>query len=422
MRGPPATIVTVTPRQKECLEDICRRRRNEFQLHARAKIVLTASEGLSNTAISKKLLAAYATVATWRNRWHAAEDQLLGAEQGPNPDKDLPAVVEQVLSDAYRKGAHAKFTEEQLVDIIAICLEDPADSGNPCSHWSAKEVAAEAVNEGVVLSISTRTVQRLFAAEDFKPQQVKQYTGRVDWNDAEVSAAVHEVCETYKDAQELYEEGTIIASTDEKTGIQAIEPIQPTLPPIPGCVERRGHDYKRHGTLNLTISFAVAVGMILFASITGTRTEVDFVAHIAQTVATAPDSSWVFVLDNLNTHVSEGLVRYVAEQCGITDDLGEKGKSGVLKSMKTRKAFLEDKSHAIRFVYPPTHASWLNQAEIWFSILVRKKLRRGSFKSLEDLEAQLREFIDYFNRVLARPFKWTYAGRPLVAALGGASS
>jgi len=422
MRGPPATIVNVTPRQKEYLDEICRRRKNEFQLHSRAKIVLKAGEGLSNAAISKKLLAAYATVATWRNRWHAAEDRLLAAEQGPNPDKDVPAVVEEVLKDAYRKGTPSKFTEEQLVSIIAIGLEDPADSGNPSSHWSAKEVAAEAVNEGVVPSISTRTVQRLFAEADFKPQQVKQYTGQVDWTDPEVSAAVHEVCETYQDAQELYEEGTIIASTDEKTGIQAIEPIQPTLPPMPGSVERRGHDYKRHGVLDLTISFVVAVGVIAFASITGTRTEVDFVAHIAQTIATAPDYSWVFVLDNLNTHVSEGLVRLVAEQCGITVDLGVKGKSGVLKNMKTRKAFLEDKAHWIRFVYPPTHASWLNQAEIWFSILVRKLLRRGSFSSLEELEARIREFIAFFNRVLAKPFKWTYAGRPLVAALGGASN
>jgi len=418
MRGPPATPVNVTPRQKEALEEVRRGQNNKYKLHPRAHVILLASAGLSNTAIAERVPTTRNTVAKWRSRWHDGEERLLAAEQGPNPDKDLPAVVKEVLEDAYRKGTPATFAAEQLVDVLAIGLQDPADSGNPCTHWTAKEVATEAISEGVVASISARTVQRLFAEADFKPQQVKQYTGQVDWSDPGVASAVHEVCETYQAAQELYEEGTIEACVDEKTGIQAIEPLQVTLPPIPGSVERRGHEYKRHGTLNLTISFAVALGTILLASITGTRTEVDFVAHIAQTIATAPDYSWVFVLDNLNTHVSEGLVRLVAEQCGISDDLGEKGKSGVLKSMKMRKAFLEDKSHWIRFVYPPTHASWLNQAEIWFSILARKLLRRGSFKSLEDLETRLREFVEYFNRVLAKPFKWTYAGRPLVAALG----
>jgi transposase len=330
----------------------------------------------------------------------------------------LPAVAEELLEDAYRKGTPATFAAEQLVDVLAIGLQDPADPGNPSTHWTAKEVATEAISEGVVASISARTVQRLFAEADFKPQQVKQYTGQVDWSDPGVASAAHEVCETYQTARELYEEGTIETCVDEKTGIQAVEPLQVTLSPIPGSVERRGHEYKRHGTLDLTISFAVALGTILLASITGTRTEVDFVAHIAQTIAVEPDYAWTFVLDNLNTHVSEGLVRLVAEQCGITTDLGVKGKSGILKNMKTRKAFLEDKSHWIRFVFPPTQASWLNQSEVWFSILARKVLRRGSFKSLEDLETRLREFVEYFNLALAKPFKWTYAGRPLVAALG----
>jgi len=157
-------------------------------------------------------------------------------------------------------------------------------------------------------------------------------------------------------------------------------------------------------------------GKAIMPTIGPTRTEEDFVTHIAQTVDTDPDATWVFVVDQLNTHKSEGLVRFVAQRCEIDDNLGIKGKTGILKKMATRKAFLEGQKHRIRFVYTPRHASWLNQVEIWFSILSRRALKRASFASLEALERRLTDFIDYFNAVLAKPFRWTYAGKPLQAA------
>lgn len=175
-------------------------------------------------------------------------------------------------------------------------------------------------------------------------------------------------------------------------------------------------EYKRHGTLCLIANFEVVTGRSIAPSIGGTRTEEDFVGHIARTVELDPDAQWVFVVDQLNTHKSEGLVRFVAEQCDIDEDLGVKGKSGILKTMKTRKHFLETADHRLRFVYTPRHASWLNQVEIWFSILSRRALKRASFDSLEALERRLMDFIEYFNAVLAKPFRWTYAGKPLRVA------
>jgi transposase len=145
-----------------------------------------------------------------------------------------------------------------------------------------------------------------------------------------------------------------------------------------------------------------------------TRDEEDFAEHIQRTVATDAEAGWIFVGDNLTTHCSATLVLLVASWCGIAaETLGKKGKSGVLESVETRKAFLTDASHRVRFVFVPKHTSWLNQVEIWFSILVRRVIKRGNFRSKEDLRERILQFIDYFNRTLAKPFKWTYTGRPL---------
>jgi hypothetical protein len=206
-----------------------------------------------------------------------------------------------------------------------------------------------------------------------------------------------------------------VVSTDEKTGIQALERCAETKPMQPGLVERQEFEYERHGTQALIANFEVATGAVLAPSIGPTRTEADFATHIAQTVATDPDAKWTFIVDQLNIHQSESLVRLVADLCDLPDELGTKGVRGILQSMATRAAFLQDERHRIRFVYLPKHTSWLNQVEIWFSILVRRVLKRGNFTSTEALRSRILAFIDYFNQTAAKPFKWTYKGRPLVA-------
>lgn len=211
----------------------------------------------------------------------------------------------------------------------------------------------------------------------------------------------------------MHEQGTHTVSLDEMTGVQALERKHATQPMKPGQVERREFEYIRHGTQTLTANLEVATGQVISPTVSQTRTEEDFVNHIAQTVATDPQAQWIFIADNLNTHRSESLVRYVAQTCGLADDLGQKGKRGILKTMPCRTAFLTDPSHRIRFVYTPKHTSWLNQIEIWFSILVRRVIKRGNFTSIHDLRQKILDFIAYFNRTLAKPFKWTYTGRPL---------
>lgn len=221
-----------------------------------------------------------------------------------------------------------------------------------------------------------------------------------------------DVCGVYRSAIEAQETVRTV-SVDEMTGIQALERIAPSLPMRPGLIERREFEYVRHGTQTLIAYLDVATGQV-GASIADTRTEADFAAFLEALFASAPAMRWRIVCDNLDTHMSEAVVRLVARQCGIDEAaLGRKGREGVLARKASRQAFLRDHSHRITFHFTPKHASWLNQIEIWFSILVRKLLRRASFLSKADLKHRIERFIDYFNRTMAKPFKWTWAGKPL---------
>ena len=179
-----------------------------------------------------------------------------------------------------------------------------------------------------------------------------------------------------------------------------------------GHVLRREFEYIRHGTLSWFINFDVVTGDVIEPTFGVTRNEEDALAPLQRLIASDPHATrWHLMMDNLNIHQSEALVRWVAKREGIAEEtLGSKGKSGILRSMESRAAFLHDATHQVVFYYTPKHASWMNQVEIWLSILGRKLLKRGHFTSLDTLRDQILAFIAYYNRTMAQPIKWTYTG------------
>lgn len=231
----------------------------------------------------------------------------------------------------------------------------------------------------------------------------------------EFQKTVKGVCEIYLSAEELSNEGVHIYSTDEKMALQATEHSNPKQTMKSGQVEHIDPEYERHGTTSIIASRDVVTGEVVEPLIQPTRNEADYLLHIRNVLAVNREDKHIFIHDNLNTHKSESLVRFVAGLEGIYESsLGIKGKSGILKSMDSRAAFLSDKTHQIVFVYTPKHCSWLNQIECWFSIITRRLLnKRASFKSVEELELKIRDFIHYYNHFLKMPFRWNFKGNLL---------
>jgi hypothetical protein len=412
MPGSAAKLV-ITERQQAVLRQIAAASTSPVRLAQRAEIILRDFEGQPKQAIAAAIDLDPTAVGLWRRRWVKAWPKLIPIEC-TETHAAFRRAIEDVLSAAPCSGNPGKFTPDQITQILALACEPPEQSGRPIPHWTYQELADEAKKRGSVVSISAAQVGRYLREAELQPHRSRYWLNTKEKDPQHFQEQVEQVCTCYLEAPRLYAEAnTHTVCTDEMTGIQALERVAATLPMKPGRVECREFEYKRHGTTTLIGNFHVVTGQLVAPTLGPTRTEADFVGHVARTVATEPEASWVFVVDNLNIHASEGLVQWVAKTCGIEQDLGKKGKRGVLRSQASRREFLSERSHRVRFVFLPKHTSWLNQIEIVFGMIMRKVVRRGNFTSVTDLKEKLMRFIAYFNEVFAKPFRWTFTGRPL---------
>lgn len=380
----------------------------------RARIILLAYQGLLNTQISPIVELGRHAVGRWRRRWQESYDALLSIQLN-EPKSVLIRAVTDVLRDAHRSGTTCKFSAQQVIELVSIACESPRSSGRPVEDWTGAELGDEMQKRKVVDSISVSRVNELLRLVDLQPHRRKYWCFTTEKDHALFQSQAESVCQAYLQAASAYQrDGRRTVCVDEMTSLQANELRAQTLRSIPGMIGRSECQYTRHGTLSLTGSWDVVLGQMLKNTIQPTRDSEDFARHIEKTIATDPDAPWVFVLDNLNTHYGEPVVRLVAKHLGITEDsLGDKKKrKGVLGSVKSRREFLSNHEHRIQFVFLPKHSSWLNQIEVIFGIISRRVMRHGSFTSKDELKQKLTSFIKYFNETFAKPFNWTYNGKP----------
>ncbi|MGB7347721.1 MAG: transposase [Pirellulaceae bacterium] len=382
------------------------------QIGLRANIILLAFGKLNNSQIAEQLDVGRHCVGLWRRRWQNSFDALLSIEFNESHTA-LRRAVQDTLSDAPRSGRPRTFSDEQVAQIVSMATRSPRDYDRPVDDWTGRELANEAKRQKIVETISTSRVNRFLGLVDLKPQHRKGWCFTTEKDKELFDEQVKEVCRIYLEASQAWcQFGTHTVCVDEMTSLQANERRAPTMLPLPGQVGKTECQYTRHGTLSLTGSWEVAAGQMIRTTIDKTRTGEDFASHIMATISSDPDGEWIFVMDNLNTHYGEPIVRAIARQLGIDEStLGDKKKrKGVLGSVASRKAFLSDPSHRIRIVFIPKHSSWLNQIEMIFGVISRRVMRNGDFASLQDLEDKLQRFVDYFNRTFAKPVNWKYDG------------
>jgi DDE superfamily endonuclease len=292
------------------------------------------------------------------------------------------------------------------LDVISIASSTTDDRGCPATRWSLDELAITLVNQAAhAQAMSRSTIWRILDAADLKPHKSVYW---LNSHDPEFDTKARQIGQVYVQAPVLYQQGTLLICCDEKTGMQVLERKEPTQTAQPGKPAKRERDYIRHGTRALIASFVVATGEVVW-DLGPTRTSVDFAAHVRHVARQFPDlPRFEWVVDQLNTHWSLELCRVIAELSKVRFDENQ------LRRGAQRRAFLSDPTHKHVFHYLPKHGSWLNQIELWFSVLARRWLKCGDFASIEIFEARFREYLENYNTHHAHPYRWTYTGEPLV--------
>ncbi len=301
------------------------------------------------------------------------------------------------------------FPPSERLDVLSIASGATEEHGEVATRWALGDLAAALINEAHhAQAMSRSTIWRILDEADLKPHRSVYW---LNSHDADFDAKAHAICKLYVNAPTMYQSGRLLICCDEKTGMQALGRPHPTKPAEPGKPARREQDYIRYGTRALITSFVVATGKVI-ADLGPTRTSVDFAAHLGHVADQFPEMKGCdWVVDNLNTHWSLDVCRVIAGLCDVPFHETE------LRTGGQRRAFLTDPSHKHVFHFTPTHGSWLNQVELWFSVLARRFLQRGDFGSMQDFENRVLAYLDEYNLCHAHPYRWTYQGTPLVRGI-----
>ena len=408
-----ATNVAIHHKVKKMLRQFANGRVVGHVIWQRANMVLDAINGVINLEISLLYGVNRNVVDRWVGRF-LSELPSLNRIAKKRPES-LCSKIRETLSDKPRSGRPPIFDGVSRSLIIGLACNKPSDYGYVRSHWSLSVLKGAIISAGIVPSISCATINRILRDAELKPHKNSYWlhSKEKDENPFTYRQKIREINGIYFTAAMISQFGgesdLRIISTDEMTGIQALERKYPDKPAKPHMTAKTEFEYIRHGTTSLIGFFDIVTGKLESSYLNKTRKAEDFVFALDELIKSDPDKRWIIVADNLNTHYSEKVARLIAEKCEITDA----EEQGFFKTTKSRIEFLTDTSHRIRFAFTPKHCSWMNQIEIWFGIINRQLLKRKSFISVAELEDNIRNYIEQYNSLFAHPFNWKYNSTPI---------